>query len=206
MSAATTERYHHGDLPAALRAATAELVAERGPHGFSLREVARRAGVSHAAPAHHFGSSIGLLTAVATEGFQHLEAALAEALASSDDPAAQLRACGSAYVMTALRHPGHYAVMFAEEMHDDDDERLITCSVGAYGRLLECITNIRDQLNPDLDVETAATMAWSTMAGLVVLAPALRDVAEKNEVAYRPIEELIDRFVAFFLHGFVHAR
>ena len=64
--------YHHGDLPAALRAATAQLVSEKGPSGFSLREVARRAGVSHAAPAHHFGDAEGMLTSVAAEGFAKL--------------------------------------------------------------------------------------------------------------------------------------
>ena len=57
--------YHHRNLPAVLREVTAELVSERGPAGFSLREVARRAGVSHAAPAHHFGDTRGLLTSLA---------------------------------------------------------------------------------------------------------------------------------------------
>ncbi len=202
LDAAGTSRYHHGDLPATLRAATAELVAERGPHGFSLREVARRAGVSHAAPAHHFGSANGLITAVATEGFERLEEALAAAIASTDDPVEQFRACGSAYVKTALSHPGHYAVMFADELHDEDDDALLVASCGSYERLLECIANLRDRVNPDLDVETAATMAWSTMAGLVVLSPVLADVADKNDVTYHPIDELIERFVGLFLHGF----
>ncbi|MEL6890502.1 MAG: TetR/AcrR family transcriptional regulator [Actinomycetota bacterium] len=198
--------YHHGDLPAVLRAATAELVAECGPHGFSLREAARRAGVSHAAPAHHFGSAKGLLTAVATDGFARLEAALAAALRSSDDPLEQFRACGSAYVATALAHPGHYAVMFADELHDSENEALIVAGCGAYDRLLESIGNIRDAFNPELDVETAATMAWSTMAGLVTLAPKLADVADQNDLTYRPIDELIERFTDFFLNGFAGAR
>ena len=77
--------YHHGDLPAALRAATAQLVAEKGPSGFSLREVARRAGVSHAAPAHHFGDAEGMLTSVAAEGF----ATLADAMEDDDADGAE---------------------------------------------------------------------------------------------------------------------
>ncbi|MEM8747136.1 MAG: helix-turn-helix domain-containing protein [Actinomycetota bacterium] len=205
----TNERpgsYHHGDLPSVLMAASADLIAERGPHAFSLREVARRAGVSHAAPAHHFGSARGLLTAVATEGFELLERALTEAYESDDDPREQLRRGGSAYVATALRYPGHYAVMFADELHDPDDEPLVIAGCGAYERLLECVERIRDQLNPDLDVETAATMAWATMAGLVVLSPSLPNVAEQNDLTFRPIDELIERFTALFMDGFIHAR
>ena len=57
-----TSEYHHGDLPAALRAAAVDLIQERGPAKFSLREVARRAGVSYAAPSHHFGDARGLLS------------------------------------------------------------------------------------------------------------------------------------------------
>lgn len=200
---ATTERYHHGDLPAALRAATADLVAERGPHAFSLREVARRAGVSHAAPAHHFGSAQGLLTAVATEGFTHLARALADAAVDIADPADRLRACGRAYVRTALAHPGHYAVMFAHDLCDQDDADLAEAGIAAYGQLLLTIEYIRDQLQPDLDVETAATMAWSTMSGLVVLAPVLPDVAAKNDLEGHPLDHLIRRFADILLAGFI---
>lgn len=202
-SGSTEQRYHHGDLPTALVEASAELVSERGPSGFSLREVARRAGVSHAAPAHHFGSVNGLLTAVAVEGFRRLDEALGGANETTDDPIERLRASGKAYVEMALRSPGHYAVMFADELLDHDDPRLVEHGTGAYGHLLDCITNIRDQLRPDLDVESAATMTWSTMAGLVVLSPMLGDVAEKNDLTLRSLDDLIDRFADFFLHGFV---
>src|SRR5258707_3669661 len=69
-----TDRYHHGDLPNALRRAAVEVIEERGLAAFSLREVARRAGVSHNAPAHHFGDVRGLLTSLAVEGFDLLSA------------------------------------------------------------------------------------------------------------------------------------
>ncbi|MFD2024591.1 TetR/AcrR family transcriptional regulator [Promicromonospora aerolata] len=91
--------YHHGDLRRAMTSAAATAVAERGPAGLSLRELARLAGVSHAAPAHHFGDKAGVLTAVAAEGFRLLTAALAEA---EDD----LLASGLAYVRFAVDHPG----------------------------------------------------------------------------------------------------
>ena len=70
-----TDRYHHGDLPNALLRAAVEVIEERGLGAFSQREVARRAGVSHNAPAHHFGDTRGLLTSLAIQGFEVLHAA-----------------------------------------------------------------------------------------------------------------------------------
>jgi AcrR family transcriptional regulator len=107
--------YHHGALRSALIEATEALLAERGPDSFSLREVARRAGVSPAAPAHHFGDATGLLTAVATHGFEALTQALLEGVARGGaDPLAALREQGVAYVRYALRHPGRFRLMFRE--------------------------------------------------------------------------------------------
>ena len=68
--------YHHGDLPRALLEAALQAIVEVGPAAVSLRDLARRTGVSHAAPAHHFGDKAGLLTAVATDGFRRLAATL----------------------------------------------------------------------------------------------------------------------------------
>ena len=94
-----TRGYHHGDLPRALLAAAAEAIAEFGPAALSLRDLARRAGVSHAAPTHHFGDKAGLLTALAVEGFDLLAAA---PTAAGDD----LLDVGVAYVDFAVRPPG----------------------------------------------------------------------------------------------------
>ena len=70
--AQTRESYHHGDLPQTLIRKAAELLEEKGVEKFSMREVARRAGVAVAAPAHHFGNAKGLLTAIATCAFERL--------------------------------------------------------------------------------------------------------------------------------------
>src|SRR6478735_1298857 len=110
--------YHHGDLKAAILAQAAALVAERGADGISLRELARAAGVSHAAPAHHFTDRRGLFTALATEGFQLLTAALTDSRPKFIDAA-------RAYVRFALDHPGHYAVMFDKSLYDDTDADLV---------------------------------------------------------------------------------
>jgi AcrR family transcriptional regulator len=96
--------YHHGALRAALIEATEALLAERGAEGFSLREVARRAGVSPAAPSHHFGDAAGLLTAVASLGFEALAQALQAGQArGGSDPAPRCASQGVAYVAFAMR-------------------------------------------------------------------------------------------------------
>lgn len=192
--------YHHGDLPTALRASAAELVAERGPTGFSLREVARRAGVSHAAPAHHFGGTRGLLTSLAIEGFQALNEAFDAAVAGSDDPVERLGAMGKAYVNTALSKPGHFGVMCNDELVDSADETFMITAAGAYERLVQAVADIRDAYNPDLDVDAAATLAWSTVHGLATLAPGLKPEAAIIDAGLH--DELLDRITSLMINGF----
>ena len=190
------------DLPATLRAATAELVSERGPTGFSLREVARRAGVSHAAPAHHFGDARGLLTSVAAEGFTTLSRNFDDAVAGLDDPVDRLTAMGKAYVRTAVENRGHFGVMCNDELVDHDDPTFAAVSSGAYERLLAAIRDIRDAYNPDLDVDAAATMTFSTVHGLATLAPNLADLASKTHTDTAPLDELVEKFADFMMHGY----
>ena len=113
------DTYHHGDLKAVILAKAATLVAERGADGISLRELAREAGVSHAAPAHHFTDRRGLFTALAApRGGGMLADALAAARPDFIDAAL-------AYVRFALDHPGHYAVMFDRSLVNADDPELV---------------------------------------------------------------------------------
>lgn len=193
--------YHHGDLPTALRAAAVQLIAERGPASFSLREVARRAGVSHAAPAHHFGDARGLLTAVASEGYQNLADNMREAADGVTDAVERLRVCGRAYVQTALENPGHYGVMVGNEYIDPDDPTCMQSGVGAYAQLLETVQAVSDQLNPDLDVDDAATLCWASMHGLVEMAPILGYAAETTGTSTAPIDELVDSFTSMLIEG-----
>ncbi len=199
-----TNRYHHGELPSALRAATAELVAERGPYGFSLREVARRAGVSHAAPAHHFGDSRGLLTAVAVEGFTMLCAAFDEALDGLDDPVERLTALGKAYVGVATENVGHFAVMWSDELVDDTDERLVELAAEAYGFLERSVTAVADIHNPDLDIDAAATLAWSAVHGLATLHCKTGKKGTADEASDVDLDTRIDQFTSLFLRGFAN--
>jgi AcrR family transcriptional regulator len=106
--------YHHGDLRRELLDASLAIIQEGGLDSFSLRDVARRAGVSPAAPYHHFATKTELLAALAGEGFAGLAAAMTAARQAEADGSAgdRLRAIGEAYVRYALEHPAHFRLMF----------------------------------------------------------------------------------------------
>jgi AcrR family transcriptional regulator len=105
--------YHHGDLRQALLDVALELIAEHGPDGFTLREAARRLGVSHSAPYRHFIDKDALLIAVAEAGFAELyRSGRAASDAADDAPRSRLRAFGEAYLRFAIEHPSQYRVMF----------------------------------------------------------------------------------------------
>lgn len=110
--------FHHGDLPRALLDAAAEVIVERGIHDLSLREVARRAGVSHGAVGYHFGDKEGLLRALGVEGWQRMSAALVEADAarSSTDPVARLMELAVDYASWAQANPGYLDVMWRADL------------------------------------------------------------------------------------------
>jgi AcrR family transcriptional regulator len=158
MSRAT---YHHGDLRAVILAEAARLVAEGGAERLSLRELARAAGVSHAAPAHHFTDRRGLFTALAAEGFTKLAAALEAARP-------QFLAAALAYVDFALRNPGHFAVMFDTSLLDTADAELIAAQTAAGAELsrgVSTLTGAKARENP-ADAELAA---WSMVHGFSML-------------------------------------
>ncbi|MGE0454548.1 MAG: TetR/AcrR family transcriptional regulator [Vicinamibacteria bacterium] len=109
--------YHHGDLRRALIDVALQLVAEKGVEGLTLREAARRAGVSQAAPYRHFPDKTALLLEVAEEGFRAMHQQILEALAQAPaDTAARLSAIGVGYVRFAVAHPAHFRIMFGNEL------------------------------------------------------------------------------------------
>jgi AcrR family transcriptional regulator len=155
------DSYHHGDLKAVILAETAGLVAERGADGISLRELARAAGVSHAAPAHHFTDRRGLFTALAAEGWRMLAAALTDARGEFIDAA-------MAYVRFALDHPGHYAVMFDRSLVNPEDADLIASQDAAGAELARGVGTLEDPRARD-DPQAAALAAWSLVHGFSLL-------------------------------------
>jgi AcrR family transcriptional regulator len=104
--------YHHGNLREALLNAALRLISEVGPTAFTLREVARRAGVSHNAPYRHFKDRDELMAAVSTQGYEELTRALLDAGEQEPGTLARLKGAGLAYVKFALRRPEHFTVMF----------------------------------------------------------------------------------------------
>lgn len=130
--------YHHGDLRSALLAAAEADLAENGIEAFSLRQVARRAGVSHAAPAHHFGDANGLLTALATEGYRQFLAAQAKREAeAAPDARAQLVAAGLGYIDFATTRPALFRLLFGSSRPDHSDPDLARASGAAYLHLVD---------------------------------------------------------------------
>ncbi|MEV3990299.1 TetR/AcrR family transcriptional regulator [Streptomyces sp. NPDC049837] len=149
--------YHHGDLRRAVLAAALDVIGTDGPAALSLRDLARRAGVSHAAPAHHFKDRAGLLTAIAAEGFDLLADALARA--------ADLREAGVRYVRFAMDHPAHFQVMFQPGLHRPDDPALLAARTRAGDRLREAVADAVDTDEPRL----AGIAAWSLAHGFATL-------------------------------------
>jgi AcrR family transcriptional regulator len=154
--------YHHGDLRAQLLVRAAELVARDGAEAFSLRAVAAELGVSHTAPRHHFGDRQGVFTALAIEG----HALLGEALGA----AAPLGfgEVGAAYVLFAVSHPGHFAVMHAPELVHPDDPQLVAASTRTDRQLLDAVAAYASGSRDQVAVRAAA--AWALVHGLARLA------------------------------------
>lgn len=145
MTARTTKSapYHHGDLRGALiKAAEAEL-AERGLEEFSLRGVARRAGVSHAAPAHHFHDTAGLLTALAAEGFRRfVQRQLQRQKKANPDPVSQMVASGLGYIDFAMAHPALFRLMFSSGRPEHASPELAAAANDAFDQLERDVTRM----------------------------------------------------------------
>ena len=182
--------YHHGDLRAVILAETARLVAERGADAVSLRELARAAGVSHAAPAHHFTDRRGLFTALAADGFRLLAESLAAARPRFVDAAA-------AYVRFALEHPGHYAVMFDTSRLDRHDPDLVAASAAAGAELSAGVHTLTDP-QAQADPESARLAAWSLVHGFANLW--LND-AFAPELAARDPMPVVERIARMLFDG-----
>jgi AcrR family transcriptional regulator len=170
-SAKAAASYHHGDLRRALLGSAEDIIRELGIAGFTLRECARRAGVSHGAPAHHFGDARGLLSALAAEGFEELAAlTVARRKASSADAFSQLVASGLAYVEYAQAHPARFQLMFSSSHLDHGHEALIEAGERVYGHLVECMTRVNTEAGAPAALLThKTTLAWSIVHGFAGL-------------------------------------
>jgi AcrR family transcriptional regulator len=162
--------YHHGDLRRALLDAALALVERHGVSALTLREVARRAGVSHAAPAHHFGDLLGLQRALADESFEALRLHMLGAMSGALDAEEALRRSGIAYVEFAVANPGRFRAMFHPAIRDASGKPS-AAEAAAYEVLLSGIRARHAGSGlAHADAALLALSAWAPMHGLAALA------------------------------------
>lgn len=164
----TKKPHHHGNLRAALIQAGLDLIQSEGPDALSIRKVAAMAGVSHAAPAHHFPSLAHLRTAVVAEGYRRFTASMEAAIAEADGtPRDVVLAACLGYLRFAWAYSGVFSLMFGPNVHGHDDPDLRDASDAAYGVFVRiCAPFAKDDA-----VQTELTV-WSLVHGYASLAVA----------------------------------
>jgi AcrR family transcriptional regulator len=162
--------YHHVELKQTLLDAAVALIGEVGPRAFTLREVARRAGVSHNAPYRHFEDKDDLIAAVAAQGFDRLTESMRKAMTKGRTASERLRWAGRGYVQFALRWPRHIFVMFdapASKMRPE----YAGAAERAFQTLLDAIRAVQAEGGlPKGDPQAYAVVAWAAVHGLAKLA------------------------------------
>ena len=177
-------RHHHGNLRQALVDAGVELLNEGGLGVLTLRQCAARAGVSHAAPAHHFGNLDGLRRAIADEGFARFEARMRDfADVGAQDPRARLRGIARGYMAFAAEEPALYDLIFSFRPKSVTDNALAQHGVSAYQLLRDtCAPFVPDGVDPVV----IETQVWSLVHGFALLIMTGRFEGKE------PLEEVLD--------------
>jgi AcrR family transcriptional regulator len=197
--------YHHGDLRRALIDTALQLVSEEQDWTFSLRELARRAGVSHHAPYNHFADKLDLLAVTAAVGFERLRDSLQEAMVGIDDPEALLVAIARTYVRLGLENPALYRLMFGPALSDagSADRPPVAKLAGAEARgVLEEVILRGARAGvfavlPDepQDVALTAISVWSATHGLTMLA------IDKVPPPELSVDDMIERLLRMVIAG-----
>jgi AcrR family transcriptional regulator len=182
VSAGTDARssYHHGDLKEALLSAAEQILEEKGVQGLTLRACARRAGVSHAAPKHHFADVSALLAEVAARSFERLTAALRAAReAAPDDATERLVGVARTYVNFARLYPGHFRLMFRWDVMEPDNESLAEAASRTFAEMTSSVTRQRggaavtaetlSERIQDRELQNDIILAWSQIHGYAQL-------------------------------------
>jgi len=165
-----SKSYHHGDLRRALIDAALEIAREEGAHQVSLRRVSRLAGVSHAAPYHHFPDRKALIAAVAEEGFRALAEDVLEVERTIRDPLERLHEAGVAYVAFAVANPERFRLMFSREIADTTPYPELNAEAARARGVMERAVEARRAAGvgaTSADVGLAA--AWALVHGLATL-------------------------------------
>jgi AcrR family transcriptional regulator len=167
-----TDTYHHGDLRRALIDAAMDLVRERGPEGLTLREAARRAGVSHNAPYSHFADKGALVSALVVESFKRFEEVFREAVAATGGTHLdKVRAIGATYVRFAFDDPPRFELMWRPELRTvGDDSPVDEAGLASYQVLIDEVEagqRVGEIVAGDAGLLSLA--AWSTVHGLAMI-------------------------------------
>ena len=163
--------YHHGHLREALLRAAIRLIADVGPTAFTLREVARRARVSHNAPYRHFRDRDDLMAAVAAQGYRELTQAMMQAAGPKTDALERLKSAGLGYVTFALRRPEHFTVMFDAPISERENPESAEAAKQAFMTLLGFVKSSQDEGRlPAGDSHQMALLAWTRVHGIAKLA------------------------------------
>ncbi|WP_025037357.1 TetR/AcrR family transcriptional regulator [Bradyrhizobium sp. DOA9] len=172
-SAKTETPYHHGALREALLQAAERVLERDGLAGLTLRAVAREAGVSHAAPTHHFGDLTGLLSELAAVGFRQFNVVMATSCDAATTPLEAALARPKAYIAYAQAHPGMYGIMFRTERLDYSRPSLHEAAEASFAGLANAIGMMRqEQISGDaltLNQGAAIARAWSLVHGFTML-------------------------------------
>jgi len=202
---AKQQPYHHGDLRRALIDTALNLVTEEQDWTFSLREVARRAGVSHRAPYNHFPEKLDLLAAVAAVGFERLRDGMLRAMAGIDEPEARLATICRTYVLLGLENPALYRLMFGPALSDAGagDRPTVAKAAGAQARavledvILQGARSAAFAVLPDSADEVALTAlsVWSATHGLTML------VIDRIPRADLRVDQLIEKLLRMIVGG-----
>ncbi len=164
--------YHHGDLRGALLNSGLVLLEEQGLEALTFRGVAAAAGVSHAAPAHHFPSLKDLLTALAAIGFERFGVAMAkEGELAPKDPKSQMRAAGKGYVAFAIQNQGLFRLMFSKALLNWDDPSLKSAAMASFAQLQDISKPAAEMLghNSDRAQKDIQKLVWSVVHGFAHL-------------------------------------
>ncbi len=198
--------YHHGDLRRSLLDGANAILAETGRWDFSLREVARRAGVSHNAPYRHFADKEELLAAIGVVGYQALHERTSIAAQGACGAVDKLAATGRAYIQFGIDNPALYRLMFGQALPSSDSLPLALQQAVAVARkdLRDVVeTGARDgafNLDPDdaAEVTVATVAAWSFVHGFTLLTI---DQVVRRDTEDEMVNDLAARVVTLFVAG-----
>lgn len=195
----SSKPYHHGDLRRALMTAALEILHKEQAWDFTLRELARRAGVSHAAPYRHFADKQELLSEVAALGFETLGQRLLQARRQHQaNPKTQLSAMGEAYVLFAVENPAHFRLMFGPELAAERSYPVLAKAAAATREIMA--EAVRDSAAAGLfgssDPQVQALAAWSLVHGLAMLL-----IDKRVEPMPTDVAALTGAITRAFVHG-----